>query len=142
MKILITGSGGREHALAWQAARSPQVEQVFLAPGNAGTAGDGKLSNVAIDVMDFAAQIQFVRDNNIDLTIIGPEAPLVAGVVDAFKAAGLACFGPNQQAAQLEVQRVLRKIFWPGTRSPPLLTAVLQSLLLPSLLLGRCLCPW
>ena len=111
MKILITGSGGREHALAWQAARSPQVEQVFLAPGNAGTAGDGKLSNVAIDVMDFAAQIQFVRDNNIDLTIIGPEAPLVAGVVDAFKAAGLACFGPNQQAAQLEGSKSFTKDF-------------------------------
>lgn len=111
MKILITGSGGREHALAWRVAQSDTVEKVYLAPGNAGTAKDAKLCNVDIDVMDFAAQIQFARENAIDLTIIGPEAPLVAGVVDQFQAAGLACFGPNRGAAQLEGSKSFTKDF-------------------------------
>ena len=111
MKILITGSGGREHALAWRAAQSDAVTDVFVAPGNAGTAADDKLTNVAIDVMDFAAQIEFVRANAIDLTIIGPEAPLVAGVVDQFKAAGLKCFGPERLQAQLEGSKSFTKAF-------------------------------
>ncbi len=111
MKILVTGSGGREHALAWRAARSPQVEMVFVAPGNAGTASEPGLSNVNLDAMDIEGQIRFARDNEIDLTIIGPEAPLVAGAVDAFTGAGLRCFGPDQQAAQLEGSKSFTKSF-------------------------------
>lgn len=114
MKILVTGSGGREHALAWRAAQSDSVDVVYVAPGNAGTDGtdgDGKLRNVAIDVMDFDAQIKFARDEGIDLTIIGPEAPLVEGVVDQFEAAGLKCFGPSQAAARLEGSKSFTKDF-------------------------------
>ncbi|XOV87206.1 MAG: phosphoribosylamine--glycine ligase [Pseudomonadota bacterium] len=111
MKVLITGSGGREHALAWRVARSAQVEQVFVAPGNAGTAHEPGIANVAIDVMDFDGQIRFAQENRIDLTIIGPEAPLVAGVVDRFNSAGLRCFGPSQAAAQLEGSKGFTKAF-------------------------------
>ncbi len=111
MKVLVTGSGGREHALAWRAAQSPDVEVVYVAPGNAGTAGEGKLTNVDIDVMDFDAQIDFAVENGVDLTLIGPEAPLVEGVVDAFAKAGLACFGPGRQAAQLEGSKSFTKAF-------------------------------
>ena len=82
MKIMVTGSGGREHALAWQFARSSQVDEVFVAPGNAGTELEPGLTNVSIDVMDFEGQIAFAKEQGIDLTVIGPEAPLVAGVVD------------------------------------------------------------
>lgn len=111
MKIMITGSGGREHALAWRAARSPRVEMVFVAPGNAGTASEPGLSNVDLDPMNIEGQIRFARDNEIDLTIIGPEAPLVAGAVDAFTRAGLRCFGPDQRAAQLEGSKSFTKSF-------------------------------
>lgn len=111
MKILVTGSGGREHALAWRAGQSDDVEVVYVAPGNAGTDGDGKLRNVAIDVMDVDAQIVFATREQIDLTIIGPEAPLVAGAVDRFNAAGLRCFGPTQAAAQLEASKRFTKAF-------------------------------
>lgn len=110
MKVLVTGSGGREHALAWKARQDPAVTQVFAAPGNAGTALDG-ITNVDIGVMDFEAQIAFARDNGINLTIIGPEDPLVAGAVDAFEAAGLRCFGPNAGAAQLEGSKTFTKDF-------------------------------
>jgi len=111
MKILVIGSGGREHALAWKAAQSPEVERVFVAPGNAGTAREAKLENVAIGVEDIEALIGFARDNAIDLTIVGPEAPLVIGVVDAFEAAGLRCFGPGKGAAQLEGSKAFTKDF-------------------------------
>jgi len=111
MKVLIIGGGGREHALAWKAAQSPQVETVFVAPGNAGTAREPGLTNVAIDVMDSEGLIAFARDNAIELTIVGPEAPLVAGVVDAFQAAGLAIFGPSEGAAQLEGSKAFAKDF-------------------------------
>lgn len=111
MKILVTGSGGREHGLAWRAAQSPMVSQVFVAPGNAGTANDGKLSNIAIDVMDIGAQIAFAVKENIDLTIIGPEAPLVEGAVDQFRVAGLRCFGPTAKCAQLEGSKSFTKDF-------------------------------
>jgi len=111
MKVLIIGGGGREHALAWKAAQSPQVETVFVAPGNAGTAREPGLTNVAIDVMDFEALLAFAGDNAIDLTIVGPEAPLVAGIVDRFQAAGLAIFGPSQGAAQLEGSKAFTKDF-------------------------------
>lgn len=111
MNVLITGSGGREHALAWKAAQSPLVDKVFVAPGNAGTATDTGTENVDIDVMDFSAQIAFAKDNNIGLTIVGPEAPLVEGVVDAFSEAGLKCFGPSKGAAQLEGSKAFTKDF-------------------------------
>ncbi|MBV1878645.1 MAG: phosphoribosylamine--glycine ligase [Pseudomonadales bacterium] len=111
MRILITGSGGREHALAWRAAQSSAVETVFLAPGNGGTNHDGKLRNIDLDVMDIAGQIAFARQEKIDLTIIGPEAPLVAGAVDEFIAAGLRCFGPTKMAAQLEGSKRFSKEF-------------------------------
>lgn len=111
MKILVTGSGGREHALAWRAAQSPHVTKVYVAPGNAGTALDEKLANVEIDVMDFDAQIAFVKEKGIDLTIIGPEAPLVEGVVDLFRDAGLKCFGPDALGAQLEGSKTFTKDF-------------------------------
>lgn len=111
MKILVTGSGGREHALAWRAGQSASVDIVYVAPGNAGTDGDGKLRNVDMDVMDFEAQIDFAREHAVDLIIIGPEAPLVAGVVDRFTAAGLRCLGPVEAAARLEGSKSFTKDF-------------------------------
>ncbi len=111
MKVLVIGSGGREHALAWKAAQSPAVETVYVAPGNAGTAREAKLENVAIGVEDIAALVKFAQDNDIGLTIVGPEAPLVIGVVDAFEAAGLRCFGPSKGAAQLEGSKAFTKDF-------------------------------
>lgn len=111
MNVLITGSGGREHALAWKVAQSPLVDKVFVAPGNAGTATEQKIENIDIDVMDFAGQIEFAKNNNIELTIIGPEAPLVGGVVNVFKENGLKCFGPDQGAAQLEGSKTFAKDF-------------------------------
>jgi len=111
MKVLVIGSGGREHALAWSAARDAAVEKVFVAPGNAATATEAKLENVAIDVLDLDALVAFARDNAIDLTIVGPEAPLVAGVVDRFRGAGLPIFGPTAAAAQLEGSKAFTKDF-------------------------------
>lgn len=111
MKILIIGAGGREHALAWKIAQSEQVERVYVAPGNAGSALENKVENVAIDVLDNAALVAFAQQKNIDLAIVGPEAPLVNGVVDAFTAAGLACYGPTAKAAQLEGSKAFSKDF-------------------------------
>ncbi|ALP52161.1 phosphoribosylamine--glycine ligase [Candidatus Tenderia electrophaga] len=111
MKVLVIGGGGREHALAWKAAQSPQVDRVFVAPGNAGTAREPGLENLAIGAEDVAALVDFARRQGIDLTIVGPEAPLVRGLVDAFQAAGLPCFGPTQAAAQLEGSKVFTKDF-------------------------------
>lgn len=111
MQILIIGSGGREHALAWKASHCAGVEKVFVAPGNAGTANEPKLENVQIGVEDTQALVAFAQDNAIDLTIVGPEAPLVIGVVDAFNEAGLACFGPTAGAAQLEGSKAFTKDF-------------------------------
>jgi len=111
MKVLIIGGGGREHALAWKAAQSPRVERTFVAPGNAGTAHEPGVENVAIDSMDFDALIAFVREHDIAQTIVGPEAPLVAGIIDAFRTAGLRCFGPTAAAAQLEGSKAYAKDF-------------------------------
>jgi len=111
MKVLVIGSGGREHALAWKALQSPLVEKVFVAPGNAGTAIEEGLENVAIDVMDFDGLQKFAQDNSIGLTIVGPEAPLVGGVVNQFQAAGLKIFGPSEGAAQLEGSQAFTKDF-------------------------------
>ena len=112
MKVLVIGGGGREHALAWKAAQSANVSQVFVAPGNAGTATEDKLENVAISATDIPALLTFVQENQIELTIVGPEAPLVDGVVDTFRAEGLAIFGPTKGAAQLEGSKAFSKDFF------------------------------
>lgn len=111
MKVLVIGGGGREHALAWKAAQSTQVEIVYVAPGNAGTAMETNIENVAIGVEDQTALLKFAQEKNIGLTIIGPEVPLVAGIVDLFEANNLACFGPSQKAAQLEASKAYTKDF-------------------------------
>ena len=111
MNVLIIGSGGREHALAWKVAQSPKVSQVFVAPGNAGTALEQRVRNVAIAVDDIAALVAFARREHIGLTIVGPEIPLVLGVCDAFAAAGLRCFGPRKEAARLEGSKAYTKAF-------------------------------
>jgi len=111
MKILVIGNGGREHALAWKAAQSPLADTVFVAPGNAGTALEPTLQNVAISPTDVQGLLDFALSEKIDLTIVGPEAPLVIGVVDAFRAAGLKIFGPTQAAAQLEGSKAFTKDF-------------------------------
>ncbi len=111
MNILVIGGGGREHALAWKAAQSPLADKVFVAPGNAGTALEPRLQNAPLDGDDTAALIGFAKANDVGLTIVGPEAPLVAGIVDAFAAAGLKCFGPTQGAAQLEGSKAFTKDF-------------------------------
>jgi len=111
MKILIVGSGGREHALAWKAKQSKKVEKVFVAPGNAGTALESLIENVAIAVDDIASLLDFAQKEAIDLTIIGPEIPLVLGIVDRFTEAGLKCFGPSAKAAQLEGSKTFSKDF-------------------------------
>lgn len=109
MKVLVIGSGGREHALAWRIAQSPRVSKVYVAPGNAGTALDPNLTNVAVS--DVAELVEFARREKVDLTVVGPEAPLAAGVVDAFHAAGLKIFGPTQYCAQLESSKDFAKAF-------------------------------
>lgn len=111
MRILIVGGGGREHALAWKTAQSPLAEKVYVAPGNAGTALEPNLENVKIAASDVQGLLAFALREGIDLTIIGPEAPLVLGIVDAFKAAGLKCYGPTQAAAQLEGSKAFCKDF-------------------------------
>ena len=111
MNVLMIGSGGREHALAWKLAQSTSVETVFVAPGNAGTANEPSCRNVDINPSDFGALAQFARDNNCGLTVVGPEAPLVDGIVDHFSSEGLACFGPTAAAAQLEGSKAFTKDF-------------------------------
>ena len=111
MKVLVIGSGGREHALAWKAAQSKQVEKVFVAPGNAGTTNEAKLENIDISVGDLTALVNFAKTNDIGLTIVGPEQPLVDGVVDAFEKEGLKIFGPSARAAQLEGSKAFTKDF-------------------------------
>ncbi|WP_431224120.1 phosphoribosylamine--glycine ligase [Serratia sp. L9] len=111
MNILIIGNGGREHALAWKAAQSPLADKVYVAPGNAGTALEPNLINIDIGPTDIPALVAFAKEQAIGLTIVGPEAPLVIGVVDAFQAAGLKIFGPSQAAAQLEGSKAFTKDF-------------------------------
>ncbi|AWF79762.1 phosphoribosylamine--glycine ligase [Microbulbifer sp. A4B17] len=111
MNVLVIGSGGREHALAWKAAQNPDVGTVYVAPGNAGTAREPKLENIAIGVDNFAALADFAEENGVELTIVGPEAPLVEGVVDFFNARGLAIFGPSKGASQLEGSKAFTKDF-------------------------------
>jgi phosphoribosylamine--glycine ligase len=111
MKVLIIGSGGREHALAWKCAQSPRVEEVLVAPGNAGTARENKTRNVAVSSDDTEALATLARQEDVALTIVGPEAPLVAGLVDRFNELGLPCFGPTAGAAQLEGSKAFTKDF-------------------------------
>ncbi|MDC1435668.1 phosphoribosylamine--glycine ligase [Gammaproteobacteria bacterium] len=111
MKVMIIGSGGREHALAWKASQSHQVDKVYVVPGNAGTAIEPDLENVALDPMDFSALVEFAKTNDISLTIIGPEAPLVDGIVNYFQEQRLLCFGPSQGASQLEGSKAFSKDF-------------------------------
>ena len=118
MKVLIVGSGGREHALAWKCAASPRVAEVLVAPGNAGTAREVKVRNVAVQATDTDALVQLARAESISLTIVGPEAPLVAGMVDAFERNGLRCFGPRQAAARLEGSKAFAKEFLRRHRIP------------------------
>src|SRR2546423_3587251 len=109
MKVLVVGAGGREHALAWKLVQSPKVQTVYVAPGNGGTGSDVRLRNLAIT--DFDALADFVVKDNIALTVVGPEAPLAAGIVDTFRARGLRVFGPTQAAAQLESSKAFAKDF-------------------------------
>ncbi len=111
MKILIIGGGGREHALAWKIAQSPKAEKIFVAPGNAGSARESKCENVAINADDVDGLLRFAQQKKIDLTVVGPEAPLVLGVVDKFRTAGLRIFGPTKGAAQLEGSKAFTKDF-------------------------------
>jgi len=111
VKVLIIGGGGREHALAWKCASAARVTEVLVAPGNAGTAAEPKVRNVAVGAEDVAGLTELARRERIDLTIVGPEGPLVAGIVDAFEAAGLPCFGPRARGAQLEGSKAFAKEF-------------------------------
>jgi len=111
MRVLVIGSGGREHALAWKAAQAAAVEAVYVAPGNAGTAREAKIENIALAIDDFAALADFAANRSVGLTLVGPEAPLVAGIVDYFQARGLACFGPTKGAARLEGSKAFAKDF-------------------------------
>ena len=111
MKVLIIGSGGREHALAWKCAQSIDVDEVLVAPGNAGTALENKVRNVDVSSDDIEALTALAQSENIELTIVGPEAPLVAGIVDRFAGLGLPCFGPSAAAAQLEGSKAFTKDF-------------------------------
>jgi phosphoribosylamine--glycine ligase len=111
MRVLVIGAGGREHALAWRCARSPRVSEVLVAPGNAGTASEPRVRNAAVAADDIDALVRLAQVEAIDLTIVGPEAPLVLGVVDAFNAAGLRCFGPTAAAARLEGSKAFTKEF-------------------------------
>ena len=110
-KVLVIGSGGREHALAWKLAQSPRVTEVLVAPGNAGTATEARCRNVPVKVTDIEGLLALARDEGVSLTVVGPEVPLVAGVVDRFRAAGLRIFGPTAAAAQLEGSKAFAKDF-------------------------------
>src|SRR5881296_2856658 len=116
MKLLVIGSGGREHAIAWKLAQSPRVQKVYVAPGNAGTALEPGLENVALSALPDL--VSFARKENVQLTVVGPEAPLAEGVVDAFREAGLRIFGPTRAAAQLESSKDFAKRFMVRHRLP------------------------
>ena len=127
MKILVIGGGGREHALVWKLAQSSKTQRIFVAPGNAGTAMEPKTENIPISAEDIPELLSFAIKNKIDLTVVGPELPLVGGIVDEFEAAGMACFGPKLSAARMEGSKSFCKGFCPGiifqalnTRSTPI----------------------
>ena len=133
MNILVVGSGGREHALAWKLAEPDSVSRVFVAPGNAGTALEPKLENIPLDPMDIEGLATFAQENDCALTVIGPEAPLVAGIVDHFDEQGLACFGPSAGAAQLEGSKSFTKDFLARHNIPTASYAVFTEVEPPSL---------
>jgi phosphoribosylamine--glycine ligase len=112
MKILVIGNGGREHALAWKLAQSTRADQVYVAPGNAGTALESNLHNINLQATDIDGLLAFAQQNSVDLSVVGPEVPLVAGIVDRFQAQGLRCFGPSQACAQLEGSKAFSKDFF------------------------------
>jgi phosphoribosylamine--glycine ligase len=116
MRVLLIGSGGREHALAWKIAQSPRLEKLWIAPGNAGTALCGE--NVLIDVADHAAVLRVARENAVDLVVIGPDAAAIAGLADDVRAAGILCFGPSKAAAQLEGSKTFTKALCDEMRIP------------------------
>ncbi len=128
MRVMLIGSGGREHALAWKLAQSPRVSEVIVAPGNAGTANEPSVRNVPVDVRDLDALLALAREENVALTVVGPEGPLVAGVVDTFRAAGLRIFGPTAAAAQLEGSKAFAKAFLHRHRIPTAAYAVFTEL--------------
>lgn len=138
MKVLVIGNGGREHALAWKLAQSPLVQHVYVAPGNAGTHREPNVENVAIAAMDFPALIQFAKKNTIDFTVVGPEAPLVAGIVDAFLSNGLLCLGPTSRAAQLEGSKTFAKNFMLEHGIPTARAGVFHEPLLAIAYLDQC----
>src|SRR3989339_280832 len=125
MKILVIGSGGREHALVWKIAQSPLVKKIYCAPGNAGTAELAENINISSD--DVAALLKFAKDKKIDLSVVGPEAPLVAGIVDEFEKAGLKIFGPSKKAAQIEGSKVFSKNFMAKYDIPTAQAAIFTS---------------
>jgi phosphoribosylamine---glycine ligase len=118
MKILVVGGGGREHALAWKLAQSPKVTDILVAPGNAGTATEAKCRNVAVSATDVESLLKLALEEDVALTVVGPEGPLVRGVVDLFRAAGLRIFGPTRFAAQLEGSKAFAKDFLARHRIP------------------------
>ena len=128
MKILVIGSGGREHALAWKLAQSPRVNEIIVAPGNAGTAREPRMRNASIVATDLDGLLRLAQDERVDFTVVGPEAPLVAGVVDRFRAAGLRVFGPTAVAAQLEGSKSFTKDFLARHRIPTAHYAVFTTL--------------
>ena len=116
MKLMVIGGGGREHALAWRLSKSPRVQKVYVAPGNGGTATEPDLENVALDaVNDPDGLVRFLKDNEVAFTVVGPEAPLAAGLVDRLESEGLKVFGPRKAAAQLEASKISPSSSWPGT---------------------------
>jgi phosphoribosylamine--glycine ligase len=128
MKILVIGSGGREHALAWKLAQSPRVDEVIVAPGNAGTAREPRVRNADVSASDLDGLLKLAQDERVDFTVVGPEAPLVAGVVDKFRAAGLRVFGPTAAAAQLEGSKSFTKDFLARHHIPTARYAVFTTL--------------
>lgn len=118
MKVLVIGGGGREHALAWKLSQSPRVDEVLVAPGNAGTAREQGCRNADVQAEDVDGLLRLAREEAIDFTVVGPEAPLVNGIVDTFLQAGLPCFGPNREAAQLEASKAYTKAFLERHRIP------------------------
>ena len=109
MKLLLVGSGGREHAIAWKLAQSPKVDKIYVAPGNGGTALENKCEN--INITDIDKLVEFAKNNDIHLTVVGPEDPLTKGITDKFKAEGLRCFGPDSEGAKLEGSKSFSKFF-------------------------------
>lgn len=141
MKLLVIGNGGREHALAWKLAQSPLVQKVYVAPGNAGTYREPKVENIPIDTLNFAALADFAKMKNLAFTVVGPEAPLVAGIVDYFNERNLPCFGPDKAASQLEGSKIFAKEFMQRHHIPTAKAQVFTDLSAASDYLTQCTFP-